>query len=68
MQQLLKSRADVNMQKEKYSTALQTASIKNHDQIMQQLLKSRADVNMQKEHYSIMLQTVSANDHDQIVK
>jgi Ankyrin repeats (3 copies) len=68
VRRLLEKGADVNAQGGFYSSALQVALYKGHDQIVQQLLKKGSDINAQGGFYCNALQAASCEGHYQIVQ
>jgi hypothetical protein len=65
---LLDKGANVNVQGECYSNALQAASARGHEAVVKTLLDQGADVNAQGGEYGNALQAASLERHEQIVK
>ena len=68
VEQLIKSRARIDLRNEDGDTALMCASLQEHDAIVKLLLKSNAQVNLQNEDGDTALMCASLQEHNAIVE
>ena len=68
MQLLLITKANVNVQKNKYAYALQTTLLNDHEKIMLLLLNTKTNVNVQRKRYENAVQTASNQNYEQLIR